>query len=65
MAITRFCNADEPGAVKLGDKDIYINSYAEGLVLDTWERNGYDDSDFMASYSGQGKSEQGQVYWPS
>jgi len=62
MALTTFCKWDDPGAycpVRYGwgtDEDEakrrahpwYVRDTHHGLVLSTYERNGYDDSDFYA-----------------
>lgn len=55
------CGPDELGAyadlawtkdVQRYNKDhvIYCREFAHGCVINTWERNGYDDSDFYANY---------------
>src|SRR4051794_1476976 len=41
------CHGDLKGEHFSADEDIHLIEY-EGAVLGTWERNGYDDSDFYA-----------------
>jgi len=54
MAITMECSKDATGAKDVSkdhgypEGKIVVRTFAEGCVLDTWERNGYDDSDFYA-----------------
>lgn len=54
MAITMMCDAKDPGAVlddywtKEAKHPIYLKTTHKGLVLNTYERNGRDDSDFYA-----------------
>jgi hypothetical protein len=53
MAITTMCSATEPGATldtywSKPNAPIYTKTTHKGLVLQTYERNGYDDSDFYA-----------------
>ena len=47
------CRETDPGAIKLSvphlsDDPIYVRKTHAGRVLETYERNGYDDSDFYA-----------------
>ena len=53
MPITMQCNPTEPGAVlarraTTNEPAVYVKHTHHGLVLTTYERNGYDDSDFFA-----------------
>ena len=51
MAITMQCNATDAGAkpMTVHGNQIYVRTTHQGLVLKTYERNGYDDSDFIAA----------------
>jgi hypothetical protein len=59
MAITTMCNETDAGAVNVteqwknssdnSDFKIFTRTQYQGCVLDTYERNGYDDSDFYAT----------------
>jgi hypothetical protein len=53
MPITMQCNPTEPGAVLARaatskEPAVYVKHTHHGLVLKTYERNGYDDSDWYA-----------------
>ena len=54
MAIFTMCDATAPGAVRSEQwsrqtgRDNYLRESHKGLVLNTYERNGRDDSDFFA-----------------
>lgn len=63
--LTRFAQDNEIGAYcplaynrpsdlarmrEAGGSPVVLLDYAHGAVVKTWERNGYDDSDFMAMY---------------
>ena len=60
MSITVMCSADTPGAVLSEEwtndssnpkkMPIYRRTFAEGCVVSMREMNGYDDSDFYATY---------------
>jgi hypothetical protein len=56
MAITVLCSASDPAAVlsESWTKDagfpVYLKTFAKGCVVNLREYNGYDDSDFFASY---------------
>jgi hypothetical protein len=57
MSITIQCEKDAPGAVRSSYSDhfkdmaaVYVRTFAVGMVVRTWERNGYDDSDFFATF---------------
>jgi len=53
MAIVLMCGKDEPGAYEspgYPGKGIYVQKIAEGAVVALREMNGYDDSDFYATY---------------
>ena len=50
MSIRMMCDASAPGAypTKYGEHELFMHETHTGLVLDTGEVNGYDDSDFYA-----------------
>ncbi len=55
MAIRVMCDADHPDATKdeywsTDDNPVYTRTYAEGCVVSLREMNGYNDSDFYATY---------------
>ena len=55
MAITVMCSPSEPGAFlskewSKPEYPIYLKRFAEGCVISLREMNGYDDSDFYATY---------------
>lgn len=55
MAITMMCGKDEPGAVLSPNHygssgDIYLRTFAVGMVVEEYENNFYEDSDFYAVY---------------
>lgn len=60
MPITTICNETDAGAVNVTDQwrgssddpnfKLFVRTQFTGCVLDTYERNGYDDSDFFAIY---------------
>jgi hypothetical protein len=64
MSITINCGANDEGAVDVSkdwqgswsesvkpeDRKLFVRTFAVGCVLNTRERNGYDDSDFYATY---------------
>lgn len=56
MSIKVMCSATEPGAVldsywtEVAKTQIYLKEFAKGCVVSLREMNGYDDSDFYATY---------------
>jgi hypothetical protein len=58
MPITMQCSketigakrSDYPGESNSDKSPVYVHTFAEGCVLDIYERNGYNDSDFYAIY---------------
>jgi hypothetical protein len=57
--ITMQCSATDAGAQDVSENyknskedasTVFVRTFAIGCVLHTWERNGYDDSDFFAIY---------------
>lgn len=49
MSVFMFCAADAPGAQPVkGHDNLWINETFKGAVVYLRERNGYDDSDFLA-----------------
>lgn len=49
MAITMQCDKEAQGAYPAKyTKDVWLQDTYQGCVIRTWERNGYDDSDFLA-----------------
>ena len=56
MTIVVMCGPEENGAyaplsyVKPGRSPIYVRKFAEGATVSMREMNGYDDSDFYATY---------------
>jgi hypothetical protein len=71
MAITMLCSADTPGAelneywTKQVGRDIFLRTFAEGLVVSTSERNGYDDSDFFAEVWNEEKGDTESILYAS
>lgn len=55
MSIFTMCDAKTPGAVKSEywskntGRDLFLVESYKGCVVNTWERNGYNDSDFIAT----------------
>lgn len=50
MSITMMCNENDPGAKPSSYPDVWVRETHVGVVLYLRERNGYDDSDFIAGY---------------
>lgn len=55
MPITIICDKDAPGAVDITNDwkspyPLFARTFAHGCVIRTWEQNGYEDSDFFATY---------------
>lgn len=63
MSITMMCREDAPGAVEVTEQwknscaeehrdkfRLWVRTFAQGCVISLRERNGYDDSDFFATY---------------
>lgn len=49
MSIYMQCNPDDPGAMPAqGFPGVFVRETHRGLVVSLFERNGYDDSDFLA-----------------